>query len=117
MATFLGKRYAPCVVGTTYLTWSEKYFSMIVLLRMSYLPLPENPRRPITSVRLIYSAKNPMSDSQWLESVDFCTKLVMQVKEDQLLYGADPQLERDYLEMEAMGILPYAEEEGDEEEE
>jgi hypothetical protein len=77
----------------------------------------ENSERTFSSVRLIYSADPLSPDAKWLEHVDRCTRLVMQVKEDQLLAGIDPQIQQELFEMEAVGFLPYEDEEDIDEEE
>lgn len=48
-----------------------------------------------------------------LETIDYCTRLIMQVREDQLLYNMDPEK---YIEQYEMDHLGYVAVEEDEEE-
>ncbi|MCA9390222.1 hypothetical protein KC571_02355 [candidate division WWE3 bacterium] len=67
----------------------------------------ENSNRPISSVRLVYGADPRGNDQAWLERVDRCARLILQLKEDQLLSGEDPLLSQELYEMESVGFAPF----------
>lgn len=63
-------------------------------------------------MRLVYG-NPPVYTEDPLETIDYCTRLIMQVREDQLLYNMDPEK---YIEQYEMDHLGYVAVEEDEEE-
>jgi len=67
-------------------------------------------RQKIAGVRLVYGTP-PSFTQDPLETMDYCTRLVMQLKEEELLYGEDVAKAFETYEMEDMGIVFVEEDE------
>lgn len=63
-----------------------------------------NSRQKIAGVRLVYGSPPAFSQDP-LETMDYCTRLVMQLKEDELLYGGNQPDDFDLHGVEDMGIV------------
>lgn len=71
-----------------------------------------NSRQKIAGVRLVYGTPPAFSHDP-LESMDYCTRLVMQLKEEELLYGGDVAKAIEFYEMDDLGFA-FVEEDDEE---
>lgn len=76
----------------------------------------DNFSRPISSVRLVYETDTSFSEKHWSENLDRPTRLVMQVKEEELLSGFNVLDMQEIMEMEEVGFLSFDDEDDLEEE-
>ena len=76
----------------------------------------DNFSRPFSSVRLVYETDPSFSETHWSDNLARVTRLVMQVKEDELLSGFSVMDMQELVEMEEVGFLSFEEDEDLEEE-
>ncbi|MCA9397606.1 hypothetical protein KC573_02150, partial [candidate division WWE3 bacterium] len=63
------------------------------------------------SIRLVYETDPSFSETHWSENLDRVTRLVMQVKEEELLSGFSVLDMQELAEMEEVGFISFDDEE------
>ena len=106
-------QHSSFLVGNTHV---DLFCSIAYYRFMADYHTTDNFSRPFSSVRLVYETDPSFSETHWSDNLDRVTRLVMQVKEDELLSGFSVMDMQELVEMEEVGFLSFEEDEDLEEE-